>query len=193
MVQLSATRCSRIAILFASLVSFAAITLCVASQRVFIVVSVYFVIDSVRKLLDTLSYVILKTCFQNIRPATGIYNDVRRPVGRVVAVYSCVPCPCPPRNWAPCQEGVLEEWRYSSTHSLTSELDGGEWSTSLPEWNANGTWFSQAVTHPSTNTCDSSFKIKGVHLLTKVAMLYSLHKLGHMCELSLLTCTSSAP
>jgi hypothetical protein len=33
-------------------VSFATITLCVASQRVFIVVSVYFVIDSVRKLLD---------------------------------------------------------------------------------------------------------------------------------------------
>jgi hypothetical protein len=30
-------------------VSFAAITLCIASQRVFIVVSVYFVIDSVRK------------------------------------------------------------------------------------------------------------------------------------------------
>jgi hypothetical protein len=37
-------------------VSFAAITLCVASQRVFIFVSVYFVIDSVRKLLDTPSY-----------------------------------------------------------------------------------------------------------------------------------------
>jgi hypothetical protein len=36
-------------------VSFAAITLCVASQRVFIVV-VYFVIDSVRKLLDASSY-----------------------------------------------------------------------------------------------------------------------------------------
>jgi hypothetical protein len=34
-------------------VSFAAITLCVASQRVFIAVAVYFVIDSVRKLLDT--------------------------------------------------------------------------------------------------------------------------------------------
>jgi hypothetical protein len=33
-------------------VSFAAITLCVASQRVFIVV-VYFVMDSVRNLLDT--------------------------------------------------------------------------------------------------------------------------------------------
>jgi uncharacterized membrane protein len=33
---------------------FAAITICVASQRVFVVV--YFVIDSVRKLLDTPSY-----------------------------------------------------------------------------------------------------------------------------------------
>jgi hypothetical protein len=37
-------------------VSFAAITLCVASQRVSIDVSVYFVIDSVRKLRDTASY-----------------------------------------------------------------------------------------------------------------------------------------
>jgi hypothetical protein len=37
-------------------VSFFAITLCVASQRMF-VVSVYFVIDSVRKLLDTPSYI----------------------------------------------------------------------------------------------------------------------------------------
>jgi hypothetical protein len=43
MVQLSATRCSWITILWVSLLSFAAITLCVASQRVFIVVSVYFV------------------------------------------------------------------------------------------------------------------------------------------------------
>jgi hypothetical protein len=58
MVQLSATRCSCIAILWVSLVKFAAITLCVASQRVFIVVSVYFVIDSVRKLLDTPSYMV---------------------------------------------------------------------------------------------------------------------------------------
>jgi hypothetical protein len=31
-------------------------------------------------------------------------------------------------NWAPCHEGVLGEWKYSSTHSLTSALDGGEWS-----------------------------------------------------------------
>jgi hypothetical protein len=46
-----------------SLVSFAAITLCVASQQVFIVV-VYFVIDSVRKLLDTPSSMKLHSpCF----------------------------------------------------------------------------------------------------------------------------------
>jgi hypothetical protein len=63
-VQLSATTCSYIAILWVSLVSFASITLCVASRRVFIVVSVYFVIDSVRKLFDTLSY--MRMCF-NIR------------------------------------------------------------------------------------------------------------------------------
>jgi hypothetical protein len=37
-------------------VSFAAVTLCVASLQVFFVVVVYFVIDSVRKLLDTPSY-----------------------------------------------------------------------------------------------------------------------------------------
>jgi hypothetical protein len=35
-------------------------------------------------------------------------------------------------NWAPHHEGVLGEWRYSSTHSLTSALDGGEWSGSCP-------------------------------------------------------------
>jgi hypothetical protein len=38
-------------------VSFTAITLCVAFQRVF--VAVYFVIDSVRKLLDTTSYSVI--------------------------------------------------------------------------------------------------------------------------------------
>jgi hypothetical protein len=52
-IQLCATMCSCISILWVSLVSFAAVTLCVASQRVFIVVSIYFFIDSVRKLLDT--------------------------------------------------------------------------------------------------------------------------------------------
>jgi hypothetical protein len=35
-------------------------------------------------------------------------------------------------SWAPRHEGVLREWRYSSTHSLTSALEGGEWSASRP-------------------------------------------------------------
>jgi hypothetical protein len=54
-VQLSATKCSFTLILWVSLVSFASVTLCVASQRLFIVV-VHFIIDSVRKLLDTPPY-----------------------------------------------------------------------------------------------------------------------------------------
>jgi hypothetical protein len=35
-------------------------------------------------------------------------------------------------NRALRHEGVLGEWRYSSIHSLTSALDGGEWSASRP-------------------------------------------------------------
>jgi hypothetical protein len=61
MLQLSATRCSCVAILRVSVVSFVAITLCVASQRVFLVVVVYFVMESVRKLLDKPSY-LMATC-----------------------------------------------------------------------------------------------------------------------------------
>jgi hypothetical protein len=55
-------------------VSFAAITICVASQRVFIVVSVYF-IDSVRKLLDTTSY----TAWLTI--VIVRYNPEKKPFG----------------------------------------------------------------------------------------------------------------
>jgi hypothetical protein len=57
MVKLSDSRCRCISILWVSLVSFAAITLCVASLRVLIVVNIYFVLDLVRKLLDTPSYI----------------------------------------------------------------------------------------------------------------------------------------
>jgi hypothetical protein len=42
--------------------------------------------------------------------------------GKVVPVF----------NKAPRHEDVLGEWRYSPTHSLTSALDGGEWSASHP-------------------------------------------------------------
>jgi hypothetical protein len=37
-----------------------------------------------------------------------------------------------PVLWGPRHEGVLGEWRYSSTPSLTSALDGGKWSVPLP-------------------------------------------------------------
>jgi hypothetical protein len=33
-------------------------------------------------------------------------------------------------NWAPRHEGIWEELKYSSTHSLTPALDGHEWSAS---------------------------------------------------------------
>jgi hypothetical protein len=81
MVQLSTTRCSCIAILWVSLVSFTAIPsvllpseclllllFCVVFQRVFVVVIVYFVIDSVRKLLDSPSYI---HCLLNHAPFTN--------------------------------------------------------------------------------------------------------------------------
>jgi hypothetical protein len=67
MVELSAARCSCIAILRVSLVSFVPITLCVASQRVFVVVSLYFVIDSIRKLLDKPSYVSVRVCCADVK------------------------------------------------------------------------------------------------------------------------------
>jgi hypothetical protein len=35
-------------------------------------------------------------------------------------------------NWAPRHEDVLGKWRYRFTHSLTSALDGGDWSASRP-------------------------------------------------------------
>jgi hypothetical protein len=75
MEQLSATRCSCIAILWVNLVRFAAINLCVASQRVFIIIVVYFVIDSVRKLLDIPSY-LSKLRFNIIFPCPPTTRDV---------------------------------------------------------------------------------------------------------------------
>jgi len=48
MVRLSATRCNCIAILWVSLVSFTAITLCVASQRATLKLGVYFVMTQSR-------------------------------------------------------------------------------------------------------------------------------------------------
>jgi hypothetical protein len=87
MVQLSATKCSCISILWVSLVSFDAITLCVASQRVF-VVSVYFVINSVQKLLNTFSY---RLTSHSKRP-TAIVLLFSKGEGKVVPVLHWLPC-----------------------------------------------------------------------------------------------------
>jgi hypothetical protein len=61
-------------------VSFAAITLCVASQRMFIVVSVYFVVDSFRKLMDTPSYICI--C---VYVCMGIYECMY-----YICIYVCI-------------------------------------------------------------------------------------------------------
>jgi hypothetical protein len=78
---------SCIAILWVSLVSFTAIPLCVASQRVFIIV-VYFVIDSVRKLLDTPSYNSLLV--QSSSAKSCRFLDTRAWLGSVMAYVRAV-------------------------------------------------------------------------------------------------------
>jgi hypothetical protein len=85
MVELSDTRCSCFAILWVSLVSFAAI-LCVASQRVFIVVVVYFVIDSVRKISDTPSYMtfVWDTVFTHALLSVYYLVPVARPIKSLI-------------------------------------------------------------------------------------------------------------
>jgi hypothetical protein len=58
-------------------VSSAATTLYIASQRVFIVVSVHFVIDSVRKLLDTPSWsCLVETKDTSHRPAAERWTEL---------------------------------------------------------------------------------------------------------------------
>jgi hypothetical protein len=128
MVQLSVTKCSCIAILWVSLVSFAAINLCVASRRMSIVVIVYFVIDSVQELLDTPSYLLRWSIYFLIpisnNCANGIYSWplhtflllrlllILSSLLRTGLTYSL----CFIFNWAPRHGGVLGECRYSSTH-----------------------------------------------------------------------------
>jgi hypothetical protein len=55
-------------------VSFAAVTLCVASQQVFVSTVVYFVIDSVRKLLDTPSYTHTIYIYTHTHTHTHLYT-----------------------------------------------------------------------------------------------------------------------
>jgi hypothetical protein len=57
---------------------FAAITLCVASQAVFIVVSLYFVIDLVPELYDTPSY--LHECNSDFFRKFNYWNSSKRSI-----------------------------------------------------------------------------------------------------------------
>jgi hypothetical protein len=59
------------------------------------------------------------------RPGRRWEDIIRKVKGKKVKVI-------PGLNQAPRHEDILGEWRYSSTHSLTSALDGTEWSASRP-------------------------------------------------------------
>jgi hypothetical protein len=127
MVQLSAIRCSCIAILWVSLVSFAAISLCIASQRVFIVVDVYFVMYSVRKLLDTPS-----VCYKSLDSGTvscclqaNCVSEQRNAADYDVRLFACsisiTASVRTVRHWA--------DWRSGKVCSVF----GSTWFESLPK------------------------------------------------------------
>jgi hypothetical protein len=109
MVQLSVTRCSCIAILWVGLVSFAAITLCVASEQVIPKVSLNFVIDSVRKLLDTLSYLYLTCSTENTvhRANQLVHHTEDRHVAGSTPCFIC---------WVP-HFRIYSRWKFSWFYS----------------------------------------------------------------------------
>jgi hypothetical protein len=99
-------------------VSFAAITLCIASQQVFIIVSVYFVIDSVRKLLDTSSYSYVRG-----KNPTNLLLEVH--TNGPQADLSLVQLSTTP--WR--RIGGVEVWPHEF---ISSARDRGDWSASRP-------------------------------------------------------------
>jgi hypothetical protein len=121
MVHLSATRCSFIAILWVNIVSFAAITLCVVSQRVFIVVSVYFVIDSVRKLLDTPSYSTELGIFLFTTDPRPVLGPTQPPIQWVSGALSLgVKRPGRKADYSAASSSeVKNAWSYTSTPQYT--------------------------------------------------------------------------
>jgi hypothetical protein len=119
--QLLATMCSCIAILWVSPVSFAAVTLCVASQWVLIFVIVYVVIDSIRQLLVTPSYTSM-TLLQATLPSrpllilarSSVQNTFMRPLS--LCQFVCV------------------------SVSMTSVTTAGQYLTLAAVWGAWGLW-----------------------------------------------------
>jgi hypothetical protein len=82
-------------------------------------------------------------------------------------------------NWAQRHEDVLGEWRYSSTHFLTSALDRGEWSASrhgrfTPRKGAPGThwiggWVGPRAVLDSVVSNQMHLKHKNGHLVCIVS------------------------
>jgi hypothetical protein len=64
-------------------------------------------------------------------PASGFKRSLTRKTPIKLHVKGKI-VPVLPLNSALRHEGVLGEWTYRSTHSLTSALVGGEWSASHP-------------------------------------------------------------
>jgi hypothetical protein len=106
--QLSATGCSCIAILWLSLVSFGAITYCVAS-RVYKVV-VYFVIDSAQKLLDTPSYVHV-SIHESWIPTSYVFFAKRWMVNGEFEVTRCTSPDLSPKIFPPLLENTWHIFR----------------------------------------------------------------------------------
>jgi hypothetical protein len=109
-------------------VSFAAITLCVASKRVFIVVSVYFVIDSDRKLSDTHSHM---SCKEMGLLTRLHFPFLRGPTTRVLFLITQHVMPLNSSKWRERRNvfmfytGDLEAKRNKSLHNCNySRRDG---------------------------------------------------------------------
>jgi hypothetical protein len=176
MVQLSATRCSCVAISWVSIVSFFAITLSVASQRVIPKVSVYFVIDSVRKLLDTDSY-IRRVMWSSIETESftsthALHRHIKshmkmRP--RVLFPLLCVP------QWHVLWKAniklslcfIATPWRriggveVQIHEFLTLALDESEWSTARPWERQQPGWAPKTVW---TRWRSPSLQLTGIEL-----------------------------
>jgi hypothetical protein len=95
--------------------SFTAITLCVVSQRVFIFVSVYFVIDPVRKLLDTPLYLGtfrgIPQNFNRLDPTSGLLEKNLQVVRHSEGMRSGRVADHSP----PCSTEAKNGWSYTST------------------------------------------------------------------------------
>jgi hypothetical protein len=109
----------------------------------------------------------LRLCFFNIWENQSFYFKIRWSYFLLVGNIIRKKCE------APRHEGVLWEWRYIYTHSLTSELDAGEWSDLrfccfTPRERAPGThWIIGWAGHRAGLDAVSKIKIPNPHRQSK--------------------------